>query len=228
MLGTAAAVLAMMVSVPAASRDTSMSIRDNFFSKPFLVLTVGDSITWRNKGDLAHTVVTYSDAPRSFDSSPGTTNNCRPLTPLGSADCVEPGDSYGVTFTRAGTYDYYCKVAGHADASVRPDPDVRDGREQPCGMCGRIVVNEVSQPTRTPSPSPSPTGQGQQTADPSPTATRTPSPSPAPTDADGSPFALDDQAVADDGAGGTLAVAFVALVVLSGAGYVVWRRYLQT
>ena len=221
----AAVIVGLVLSIPpAGAENVPVPIRDNYFSVPFRVVTVGDRVTWRNEGSSQHTVRSYPGAPFSFDSSPDTNDgNCTPL--LGTRDCIEPGRTFRVSFDTPGTYEYYCKVTGHADPSVRPDPDISNGREQPCGMCGVIVVREESSPEpnvrspspepseRSPSPSPSPSESGSESSDP---------------DASLEPVEpLDpDEPVGSSGAGGRLAIAFGSVVVLAGAGYVIWQRFL--
>jgi plastocyanin len=147
-----AAVFAVLPIAPAGAKDTTVTIKDNYFTTPYILVTVGNEVTWVNSGSSRHTVVAYPDSPRTFDSSPNTSNgNCTPL--LGSADCLEPGDGFSQVLRKAGTYRYYCKVAGHADPSIEPDPQIRNGREQPCGMCGIVVVTKKPKP---PSPAADP------------------------------------------------------------------------
>lgn len=219
-------VLALLVSSPAPAKDAGIGIEDNFYRSPFVVLRVGDTVTWRNDGGDQHTVMSYPGSPESFDSSPQTTDgNCTPL--LGTRDCIEPGRTFEWTFTEPGTYEYHCKVRGHADPSVRPDPNILDGREQPCGMCGVIVVQAGDQPspTRSAKPSPSPTAS----PSPSPSPTETASPSPVPTTT-GTVIATGDEPVSGGGGrgGGRAAIALGSIVALGAAGWWTWRRFLAT
>lgn len=213
-----------LAGLPAQAKDTTIRIGDNFFATPYVVVTVGDSVTWTNAGALEHTVRTYPDAPRSFDSSPGATDgNCTPL--LGSADCIEPGTNWSPQpFRKAGTYKYYCKVPGHGDPSTDPDPQIRNGRAQPCGMCGIVVVLKKAKPSRlieeSESPEPVPPTTS---ASPSPSGTVSPTPSPTPSETS---IAIGGPPVASGRSGGQLLLAFGAIVTLGGLGFVIWQRFL--
>lgn len=216
-----AAIIVVLAGTGAVAKDTTVQIRDNFYAKPFVVIVVGETITWKNKGSIGHTVVSYDG---TFDSSPSTTDDCAPL--LGSADCLQPDDEFARTFLQPGTYDYYCKVANHADPGVRPDPQVSDGDEQPCGMCAQVVVledNEAPAPTRSARPSPSSTRSASPSPSPTPTGSETGDPlDPTPGDPSASPT-TDPVA---DGGGPPVGLVLPAIAILGGAGWFVWRRYI--
>lgn len=226
----AAAALTAALAVPllpssAPAVDREIQIRDNYFSKEFIVVTEGDTVTWTNTGSFAHTVVSYTNAPEAFDSSPNTTDgNCATL--LEDTDCIEPDESFSYTFTTPGKYDFYCKVTGHADTAQRPDPSNPDARSQPCGMCARI---RVKKPADQQNIGPDPDEEPPQTDEPTeePTSTRSASPSPSETDSGiaipTSPAGSIDDA---DGGGARVGLALGGIVVLAGAGWFVWRRFL--
>ncbi|HEV2350514.1 MAG TPA: cupredoxin family copper-binding protein [Terriglobia bacterium] len=76
---------------------------DNFsFAPATLTVPVGAKVTWTNKDDVPHTVVSTNNA---FTHSPA----------------LDTDESFTYTFTKSGTYEYYC--------SVHPK------------MLGKIVVN---------------------------------------------------------------------------------------
>jgi len=212
----AVCVLALTVMLPAGAKDRTVSIRDNSYASVYVLVFVGDTVMWRNDGDTGHTVTAYD---RSFDSSPMTQNSCASLNPLASTDCLRPDETVAHTFSRPGTYNYYCKA--HGDPSIEPDPDVPT-TEQPCGMCGVIEVRRKQAPPPTTrelpsSPSPSPDAS----------ASESPSPSPSPTDSlSPSPQALGSTEPSGSSGGGRLGLAFLTILALSGAGYVTWRRFL--
>lgn len=215
---TCAAFLAG-TAAPAGAANVAVALKDNYVGLPYRLINVGDTVVWTNEGSQRHTVVSYPDAAASFDSSPDAVGGeCQTL--LETYDCIEPGETYEVSFDQPGMFEYYCKVSGHADTSVRPDPDIRVGTEQPCGMCGIIQVKEKSSPRPLPSRS-RPTDEATQTEDERPAKSPTESATPtAPEET------LSPDPVASTGGGGRLAVAFGLLVVLGGAGYLVWRRFL--
>jgi len=84
------------VTPDANSRDNSgqaynISI-DNFsFAPATLTVPVGAKVTWTNKDDVPHTVVSTDNA---FTHSPA----------------LDTDDSFSHTFAKAGTYEYYCSV----------------------------------------------------------------------------------------------------------------------
>ena len=72
----------------AGTGNTSVSIRDNFYSPQTITISTGSSVTWRNDGSMSHTV--------TFDS------------PYSDSGTVSYGNSYTKTFNTAGTYTYHC------------------------------------------------------------------------------------------------------------------------
>jgi plastocyanin len=99
---TLAAVIVLAAAAPAAA-DASVSMGDNFYDPATVTVTVGETVTWTNNGQLSHTVTADNG---SFDSSP----NC----PTVITDCMESGDSYSQSFNSAGSFDYFCKVHGQS------------------------------------------------------------------------------------------------------------------
>lgn len=213
---------AAVLPVPARAVETEVRIEDNFYFPVFKVVFVGTRAVWTNRGADQHTVTFYDDAPESFDSSPAVTTTCNDFNPLTQEDCIEPGDSVSFTFDEPGTYDYYCKV--HSAGEIPPDPDA-PATEQPCGMCGRVVVKVEKTPSPRARPTPPIASTPSETASPSPTATPRGSGSPAGTASpdDDAVAAGDDQ---DDGSGTRAVAAFVLILALAGAGYVTWRRFI--
>jgi plastocyanin len=210
----AACVLAVMGTPSAGAKDRTVSIRDNYYGSVYVLVFVGDTVTWRNDGDTGHTVTAHD---RSFDSSPMTQNTCASLNPLASTDCIRPDETFAHTFDRPGTYDYYCKA--HGDPSIEPDPNV-PATEQPCGMCGVVEVRRKpkTRPSATESPTTSPS--------PSPSESESASPSPSPSDSTPPPEALDPTEPSGSSGGGRVGIAFLTILALSGAGYYTWRRFL--
>lgn len=71
-----------------AVRTVSTAIKNINYLQPKLQITVGSTVEWRNSDPLPHTV-TATD--RSFDSG-----------------LIQPGKTYRRTFTKAGTYNFFC------------------------------------------------------------------------------------------------------------------------
>ena len=66
---------------------------DNFsFSPVTLTVAAGTTVTWINRDDIPHTVVS-SDDPRVFKSK-----------------ALDTDDRFTFTFTKAGTYSYFCSI----------------------------------------------------------------------------------------------------------------------
>ncbi|HLG61750.1 MAG TPA: right-handed parallel beta-helix repeat-containing protein [Ktedonosporobacter sp.] len=78
-------------SAPSGPRVTML---DNEFSPKQIHINAGDTITWMNNGQVAHTV-TADD--HKFDSGN-----------------IDAGKTYSHTFTEPGTYAYYCALHGAA------------------------------------------------------------------------------------------------------------------
>lgn len=97
-----------------AGGSTAVEIADFAFAPSTLTITAGDTVTWTNADPVVHTATSTSGA---FDSGD-----------------LEQGESYSLTFTTPGTYDYLCT----------PHPS----------MTGRIVVqaSDASSPAPTTAP----------------------------------------------------------------------------
>jgi plastocyanin len=77
----------------AASAATPAIEIDNYsFSPGALTVPVGTTVTWTNKDEVPHTIVS-ADNPRLFRSGG-----------------LDTDDKFAFKFTRAGTYKYFCSV----------------------------------------------------------------------------------------------------------------------
>jgi plastocyanin len=73
----------------AATRDVSI---DNFsFSPTPITVPVGTTLTWTNRDDIPHTVV--SDDQKQFKSK-----------------ALDTDEKFSHTFTQSGTYSYFCSI----------------------------------------------------------------------------------------------------------------------
>jgi len=114
---------------PAAASAYQVAIKGYAFSPKALTVAVGDTVTWTNEDSAPHTV-TVTSGPEKFDS--GT---------------LQQGESFSYTFTKAGTYDYYC--------AVHPD------------MTASVTVRSAASPSPTVAPSsPAPTASSSPTTAP--------------------------------------------------------------
>ena len=74
-----------------AKTTTRVEIRNFAFSPRTLTVKAGTRITWTNRDEEPHVVVS---AGKQFGSSPA----------------LDTGDSYAATFATPGTYAYYCAI----------------------------------------------------------------------------------------------------------------------
>ena len=66
---------------------------DNFsFGPATLTVSVGTSVTWTNRDDIPHTVVS-SDDPKAFKSK-----------------VLDTDEKFSFTFSKPGTYPYFCSI----------------------------------------------------------------------------------------------------------------------
>jgi amicyanin len=66
---------------------------DNFtFGPAELTVPVGTTVTWTNKDDIPHTVVSTDD-PKAFKSK-----------------VLDTDEKFSFTFSKAGTYPYFCSI----------------------------------------------------------------------------------------------------------------------
>ncbi|MFE9442586.1 plastocyanin/azurin family copper-binding protein [Streptomyces sp. NPDC006602] len=143
-----------------AEADYQVDIMGNKFGDgKQLVVEVGQTVQWTNHDSVPHTVTT-TKAPVKFDS--GTLNQ---------------GDSWSYTFTKAGTYEYYCAVHPDMVASVKV-----------------VAAGDGGGSTPTPTPTaPTPTPTTPPTTGPTPTPTTPPTATPTPTGGTGGGSGDDEQ-----------------------------------
>ncbi len=90
--------LACLVATPAFAEQ--VVIDDYAFAPAQVTVKPGATITWTNRDDMPHTV-TDAATPRAFRS-----------------DTLDTGDSFSFTFTRPGTYHYFCSLHPHMQGIV--------------------------------------------------------------------------------------------------------------
>ncbi|MBS0432425.1 MAG: cupredoxin domain-containing protein [Proteobacteria bacterium] len=74
-----------------AAAGSSIEIRNFHFMPAQLTVPVGAKVTWTNRDEEPHIVVSTGN---QFPASPG----------------LDTGDHYQATFTRPGTYTYFCSI----------------------------------------------------------------------------------------------------------------------
>jgi plastocyanin len=89
-------------SVPATQPAAASVKIDNFTFQPAeLEVAVGTTVTWQNADDVPHTA-TSKDEPQTFDSG-----------------ALDTDEKFSFTFSKPGTYAYYCKVHPHMTGIIR-------------------------------------------------------------------------------------------------------------
>ncbi len=90
-------VAAVAEEKPAA--ETAVKIDNFIFSPVTLTVPVGSTVRWTNHDDIPHTVV--SDDKTSFKSK-----------------ALDTDDSFSYTFTKPGTYLYFCSIHPKMTAKI--------------------------------------------------------------------------------------------------------------
>ncbi|MET7732727.1 plastocyanin/azurin family copper-binding protein [Streptomyces sp. NPDC005402] len=157
-----AAAAADMADMKAATPDYQVDITGyKFGDGKQLVVEAGQTVRWTNHDSAPHTVTT-TKAPVAFDS--GT---------------LQKGDSWSYTFTKVGTYEYYCAVHPDMVSSVKVVAASGGGTTPaPTPTATTPTATPTTAPTATPTAGPTSTPTGM----PMPTAT----PTATPTSGDGS------------------------------------------
>ena len=85
--------------IPAPAGSASTVNIDNFvFGPAAITVPVGATVTWVNRDDIPHTVVAVDKAFKS--------------------KVLDTDDKFSFTFTKAGTYDYFCSIHPHMTGKV--------------------------------------------------------------------------------------------------------------
>lgn len=105
MLSTGVSALPMgCAEVAAAQEKAAAGVEvkiDNFSFGPMdLTVAVGTTVTWVNRDDIPHTVVS-TDSGKTFKSK-----------------VLDTDERFSYTFTKAGTFPYFCSVHPKMTASV--------------------------------------------------------------------------------------------------------------
>jgi plastocyanin len=80
-----------MAADVAPAKSTQVAIQNFAFEPKTLTVPAGTHVVWTNRDEEPH-VVTSAGAQ------------------FASSKALDGGDSYGVTFSKAGTYTYYCSI----------------------------------------------------------------------------------------------------------------------
>jgi plastocyanin len=94
----AATLPLLLGSTRARAEDTNVTI-DNFTFQPAeLTVKAGTTVTWKNRDDIPHTVVSAG----KFRSK-----------------TLDTDDSFSFTFTAAGDYKYFCSLHPHMTGMIK-------------------------------------------------------------------------------------------------------------
>ncbi len=141
-------------AAPNPSKEVDAKVRDSYFEPHDITVMAGSTITWTNVGQIPHTV--------TADDGSFVSGN------------LKADQSFSFTFTRPGTYHYYCEYHGHKMQAMRGAVlPVGYGRSPAGGgggeMEGTVTVVEAAQAA----------GSGSATAKPTPAILAQAAPEPA-------------------------------------------------
>lgn len=157
---TASAAVTFPISAGAQSGDGTVQIYD-FIPKP-VAINVGDTVTWTVPSLEFHTVTFFSGAPNEgfvVMGPRGPMINPVAAFPTGgpnydgtgvvSSGLLEKDQTFSLTFTKAGTYDYVCMVHPKmvAQVIVREAGEAADTPESVQAQVAPHVANDLA--TRT-------------------------------------------------------------------------------
>ena len=191
-------LLFIALASTAAGANATVTIAGFAFDPASVTINAGDSVTWTNHDQAAHSVVFTGGGPRT--------------------GVLATGASATLTFVTAGTFNYICGIHGAAMSGtliVRATTPVPTPVPTPRPTTAPTVAPTI-EPTPSASPSPSPTAS----ASPTPTAAAPSVAVAVPTDQKPAPAAANDS-------GGVSPLIFVgaaALVALVIAGVLTLRR----
>jgi plastocyanin len=102
-----------------AAEGTTVSLKSLQFSPATLTVKAGTKVTWKNDEPITHTVT--SGSVTGVDPSTGLRSG---QTPDGMFDgkLSSKGSTFSYTFTKAGTYSYYCSIHDGMNAKVVVTP----------------------------------------------------------------------------------------------------------
>jgi plastocyanin len=87
-------------AIPTSQAAAVVKIENFAFEPKELDIAVGTTVTWSNADDVPHTA-TSKDEPSAFDSG-----------------ALDTDEKFSFTFSKAGTFAYYCKVHPHMTGVV--------------------------------------------------------------------------------------------------------------
>lgn len=89
--GVTAPAIAAKTGAPQKAAASQVEIRNFAFAPNTMTVAVGTRVVWTNRDEEPHVI---TSAGRQFASSPA----------------LDTSDTYAVTFSKPGTYAYYCSI----------------------------------------------------------------------------------------------------------------------
>ena len=83
---------------PPGPTTNLVTIHDNFFDPPNIIVSIGRPVFWRNEGTTVHTVT--SGTPTS---NPGK---------IFESGNLNPANGFQMVFSSPGNYPYFCRIHG--------------------------------------------------------------------------------------------------------------------
>jgi plastocyanin len=82
---------------------------DQKFSPREITVQAGETVTWKNKSAVAHTVTAYSDSvpPDLYFSSGGASSEDEARDRIAD-ELIQTDETFRFTFDEPGTYEYFC------------------------------------------------------------------------------------------------------------------------
>jgi plastocyanin len=107
------------ISTTSVSAGQVINISSLMFQPSKTTVKVGTTITWRNDEAITHTVTSGR-----FEGIDKTTGLRSSQSPDGAFDAkLAKGKTFSFTFTKPGTYTYYCDIHQGMNATITVTPD---------------------------------------------------------------------------------------------------------
>jgi plastocyanin len=107
---------AVPATATAAPTGPVINLSSLMFHPTTITVKVGDTITWRNDEAITHTVT--SGRFVGIDKTTGLRSSQQPDGTF-NAKLAGKGKTFGFTFTKPGTYTYYCDIHQGMNATIK-------------------------------------------------------------------------------------------------------------
>jgi plastocyanin len=106
----AAAAIAVLPACSGSPEPGTVEMVGQTFDPATITVKAGETVTWVNESDEAHTVTAYGNEipdEAAYFASGGASSEDEARDSL-SEGLLEAGDTFEVTLDQPGTYEYYC------------------------------------------------------------------------------------------------------------------------